>query len=220
MINVETEKSWKILRYLTRGSIDMTQVTVQSVKLYVNELISYWGKYCYLLDVLVGVLLWRGRLHITKNLSIWFPIHSAVLFAAMAFAVECPQFLPSIFLYAIAYALLMNNYYLSSHPSPWSRVRSFGSIIATSRFGSSSSRLPIERETGVEEADTLRLLDEYKMHRVTGFLYEILNTSLKVYKVYSKNTPVDISTVAKSGSLFSQLYVDYLAYAHMMLRGK
>jgi Pyruvate/2-oxoacid:ferredoxin oxidoreductase gamma subunit len=138
----------------------------------------------------------------------------------VAFAIECPQFLPSIFLYAIAYALLMNNYYLSSHPSPWSRVRSFGSIIATSRFGSSSSRLPIEPETGVEEADTLRLLDEYKMHRVTGFLYEILNTSLKVYKVYSKNTPVDISTVAKSGSLFSQLYVDYLAYAHMMLRGK
>jgi hypothetical protein len=220
MINVETEKSWKILRYLTRGSVDMTQVTVQSVKLYVNELISYWGKYCYLLDVLVGVLLWRGRLQITKNLSVWFPIHSTALFVATVFAVEHPAFLPSIFLYAIAYALLMNNYYLSHHPSPWSQVRSFGSIIATSRFGSSSSRMHIEPETGVEEAQTLRLLDEYKMHRVTGFLYEFLNTGLKVYKVYSKNTPVDISTVAKSGSLFSQLYVNYLAYVHTMLRCK
>jgi hypothetical protein len=159
MINVETEKSWKILRYLTRGSVDMTQVTVQSVKLYVNELISYWGKYCYLLDVLAGVLLWRGRLHISTNRSIWFPIHSAMLFAAMAVAVERPAFLPSIFLYAIAYALLMNNYHLSHHPSPWSRVRSFGSIIATSQFGSISSSSSqglhnnIEPKTGVDEAE-------------------------------------------------------------------
>jgi hypothetical protein len=204
----------------------MTEVTVASVKLYFSEIISYWRKYCYLLDVLAGILLWRGRANITflgMDFSVWFPIHSALLFIAVVLGLERPELLPSIVLYTMTHALLVNNYYLSRHPSPCSRVRSFRRIISDSRsppFGSSSSRVHIAPETGIEEEKTLDLLDEYKMHRVTGFIYEFLMTGLKVYRVYSKGTPVDISTVSKSGSLFSKLYVNYLYYAHTVLRCK
>jgi hypothetical protein len=203
----------------------MTEITTQSVKLYFNELISYWSKYCYLWDVIFSVWLWRGRANLNvfgKEYSIWFPIHSIFMFCGIVLAIERPDFIPSIFLYAIAYALLANNYNLSSHPDPWSRVRSFRRITTTKHLGlTGPPNIHIEPEPGRDvKSKQLRLLDEYKMHRVTGFLYEFMMTGLKVYRVYSKTTPVDISTVKEGGPLFSKLYVNYLRYLHLMFRSE
>jgi len=224
MVNVKSNQSWRVLRYITRGSVDMTEITTQSVKLYINELISYWRKYCYLWDVVFSIWLWRGRTELNlfgkKRVSVWFPIDSVFLLGSFVLAIERPDFIPSIFLYAIAYALLANNYYLSSHPDPWSRVRSFRRITTTKQLGlAGNPNIRIEPEPGRDEkAHQLRLLDEYKMHRVTGFLYEFMMTGLTVYRVYSKTTPVDISTVKEGGNLFSKLYVNYLRYLHLMFR--
>jgi hypothetical protein len=211
------------LRYMTRGSIDMNEVTIKSAKLDFSEIINYWRKYCFLLDVFTEIILWRGRLHFEfwgKARSIWFPIHSAVLLSAAVIGMERPEFLPSIFFYGIAYGLLWNNYYASSHPLPWKRVPAYHQTIRLILFGSSKSRMSIAPEIGAEEADLRRRLDLYKQYRVTGFIYEILMIALQVYRVYSKNTPVDISTVKSSGSLFSKLYVNYLNYVHTILRRK
>lgn len=230
MINVQSEKSLNVLRYMTRGSVDMTQITVQSVKLYFSELVSHWRKYCYLLDVLAEILLWRGTTKLNmfgKAYAVWFPIHSLLLFIGMVVSVERPQFIPSIILYSIAYALLQNNYHLSSHPSPWHRVRSAQRIFADRQPGLYVSDSPVQAskviirpEAGEKEAEELLLLDQYKMHRATGFIYEFLMTGLRIYREYSKNTPVDVSTVSKNGSLFSSLYVDYLYYIHTLFRRK
>lgn len=204
----------------------MAEVTVESVKLYVSELVSYWSKYCYLLDVIMEIILWRGVCNIKlfgKDFSIWFPINSLVFFLAIYFALDRPELIPSMVLYAIAYAFLMNNYHLSSHPSPWVRVRSFRQILSRGRtipLLNSSPRVQIAPEIGVEEETMRELLDEYKIHRVTGFIYEFLMTGLKIYRVYNKNIPFDISTVAKRGSPFSKFYVNYLSYAHTLLRCK
>ena len=101
MINAETENSWKILRYITRGSVDMQDVSVESVKLYAGEIVSYWKKYCYLLDVVAEILLWRGTILISvfgKECSVWFPLRSALLFAAIVTGLERPDLLPSLLL--------------------------------------------------------------------------------------------------------------------------
>mmetsp|Transcript_116137 Transcript_116137/g.335412 ORF Transcript_116137/g.335412 Transcript_116137/m.335412 type:complete len:332 (-) Transcript_116137:1155-2150(-) len=115
----------------------------------------------------------------------------------------------------MAYPLLCTNYYLSNHPSPWLRIRSFAREAFHNRFG---GMVTIEAESGAQQADKLRRLDEYKGLRVMSFLYKAMKTALHVYKVYSKSTPVDISTVSKSGSVFSRLYENYLYYAHLILR--
>lgn len=218
IINVRTEKAWRTLRYLTRGSVDMTDVTIDTVKRYASEVLEHWQRYCYLLDVGAGILLWRGRIHVLGK-SIWFPIHSVMLLFSAMLAVERPQLLPSIVFYLISYGLLWNNYYLSSHPSPWSRVRSFARVALTNHF-STSRRVEILPETGVQEEQLLERLDQYKGLRVMDFLYSGMYVGLKVYRVYSKNTPVDISTESKRLAIFSKLYVNYLYYAHVLLQSK
>jgi hypothetical protein len=194
----------------------MTDVTLESVKLYTTEVLEHWQRYCYFLDVLAHIVLWRGRISVW-GYSIWFPVHSVTLFAGLSLAVEFPAYIPSIGLYLIAYALVCNNYYLSTHPSPWSRVRSFTQVAVNHHF-SSTKEVVIEPDKGAEEAKILHLLNQYKGLRVMSFLYTGIMGALKVYRVYSKNTPVDISTVSKSGSVFSKLYVNYLYYAHLLLR--
>lgn len=208
---------------MTRGSIDMNEVTVKSAKLYFSEIVNYWRKYCFLLDIFAEILLWRGRLHFEfwgKERSIWFPVHSLVLLSAVTISMARPELLPSILLYGIAYGLMWNNYYASSHPLPWKRVPAYHQTLRLILFGSSKARTSIAPEIGAEEADLRRRLDLYKQYRVTGFIYELLMIASQVYRVYSKNTPVDISTVKSSGSLFSKLYVNYLSYVHTVLRRK
>jgi hypothetical protein len=41
---------------------------------------------------------------------------------------------------------------------------------------------------------------------------------LQVYRVYSKTSPVDISTVSKGGGIMSIFCADYLTYLHMFLK--
>ena len=222
-INTESQRSWKMLRYITRGPIDMNEVSVKSVQLYFSELVSDWRRYCYLLDVVAEILLWRGRLHFTlfgKDKSIWCPCHSIVLFASALISMERPELIPSVFFYGVAYCLLWNNYYASHHPSPWRRVRSYRNISGMAFLGWSPQRVSIPPGVGEKEDEALYALDMYKTYRVTGFLYELIMGALKVYRIYSKNTPMDISTVKNSGTLFSKLYVNYLHYVHTLLRSK
>lgn len=218
IINVRTAKAWKTLRYLTRGSVDMTDVTMDSVKLYATEVKEHWQRYCFFLDVAAHMVLWRGRVSIF-GWSIWFPIHSIVFFVSLSMAVEYPAYLPSVGLYLIAYVLLCNNLSLSNHPSPWSRVKSFARVAFNHHFSSTES-VVIEPETGADEAELLSRLNEYRGRRVMIFWYQVIMTALKVYRVYSKNTPVDLSTVSKSGSILSKLYVNYLYYIHVLLRSE
>jgi hypothetical protein len=157
IINTQSDKSWKILRYLTRGSTDMTEVTVKSVKLFYFEMVSYWKKCCYLLDVAAGILLWRGRTTLSffgKEISIWFPMDSIALFVAVLVGVGFPELLPSLFLYGIAYCLLCVNYYSSTHASPWKRVRSYRRTGRMSLLGQAPSLIRIEPEKGAKEAET------------------------------------------------------------------
>jgi hypothetical protein len=200
----------------------MTDITIDSCKLFANEFIDHFREYCYLLDVAFSIFLWRGAFNFSfrgKTWSFWLPIDSIAIFAAGTLALEFPVFLPSIVLYLLAYMLLRKNYCLSSNPSPWLRIKSFKRIVLTN-VGFKPRPTEIVPGVGEEEAQLLARIEEYRMHRVTGFLYESLKIALQVYRVYSKTSPGDISTVLKSGGLMSSLYVNYLTYLHMMLKCK
>lgn len=217
-VNVKSEGSRKVLKYLTRGSVDMQEVSVQSVKSYVKELTNHWKSFCYLIDVIAGIILWRGRIKVKVSdgeaKSVWFPIHSMALFTAVLVGLGSPRFLPSIFLFAIAWALLFNNHHLASHPSPWHRAKSF------TQFGVSDERVSISPGVGMEESKILLLLGEYKAERVMAFVYEFLMIGYELYNTYNKSIPVDISTVGSKENFLSAMYLNYLSYVHTLLRCK
>ena len=187
----------------------MTEVTIKSVKLYAKELREHWLRHCYFLDILGHLVLWRGTI----------PIHSFVFFVGLLLMIDAPRFAPSIVMYLAAYALLANNFCVCTHPSPWSRVRSFGRVALSHHFPS-DRKVVIEPNVGAEEGQLQDRIDEYKGLRASAFLYKAMKTALGVYRVYSKSTPLDISTVSKSGNIISKLYVHYLYYAHLLLRSK
>ena len=95
---------------------------MDSVRFYANELMSYGKVYCYLIDVIIGTLLWRGRAHFGGR-SIWFPIHSVALLSAAVVAMEVPTLVPAVFFFGIAYIMLTINYYGSNYPYPWNRCK-------------------------------------------------------------------------------------------------
>jgi len=190
----------------------MSEVTIESVKLYATEAMEHGQRYCYLLDVLAHLVLWRGKL----------PIHSFVFFVGLYAAIDFPRFIPSILVLLVAFTLLSNNYYISSHPSRWSRVRSFVRVAVNHYLPSKNPNIVIEPEICEDDHEgKLRdRVDEYRGLRVIAFLYKAMKTALGVYRVYSKNTPLDISTASNSANLFSKLYADYLCYLHVFLRCK
>jgi hypothetical protein len=200
----------------------MTDVTIDSCKLFANEFVDHLREYFYLFDIAFSIFLWRGTFNFFfqgKAFSVWLPIDSFAIFAAVTLALEFPVFIPSIVLYLVAFVLLRKNYCLSSNPSPWLRKKSYKKIAMTN-VGFTPHPTEIVPCVGEEEAQLLARIEEYRMHRVIGFLYESLKIALQVYRVYSKTSPIDISTVSKSGNLLSSLYVNYLAYLHMMLKCK
>lgn len=222
IINTETQRSWKTIRYLTRGAVDMADVTIDSCKLFANELLDHLREYCYLFDIAFSIFLWRGTYQFSifeRTYVVWLPIDSAAVFAAVCLSLEFPVYLPSIVLYSFAFALLRKNYCLSSNPSPWHRKKSFQKVAMTN-IGFKTQPVRISPGTGEKRAQMEARIEEYRMHRVTGFLYEFLFIGLKVYRVYSKTSPVDISTASKSGGLLSSLYLNYLTYLHMLLKCK
>jgi hypothetical protein len=220
-VNVETEKSWRVVRYVTRGPVDQQEVSVQSLKLYIQEMLGHQKQFCYFLDVVAEVLLWRGsvKLNIFGNeVSVWCPIHSVFLLLSINYGLEHPDFIPAIILYAIAYALLWKNFHLSTHPNPYCRVKSFRRF--TDRFTYVAQDVYIKPGTGFEESERLRLLDEYRANRVMGFIYEALMIGLSLYRVYNKSMPSDLSTVKTRENFLSSLYMNYLAYVITLNRGK
>ena len=68
--------------------------------------------------------------------------------------------------------------------------------------------------------EKLQVLNEYKAIRVKAFLYKVVMIGLSVYQVYNKTTPLDPSTVATSQNFLSSLYINYLYYVIVMMRGE
>jgi hypothetical protein len=203
----------------------MSNASMDTCVLFANELIDHLREYCYLFDVAASILLWRGSLQariFNREFSTWCPMDSLFLLGSAVMVVEQPIFFPSIILFGLAYILLRRNYFLSTNPSPWHRATSFRRI-AFANLGKRQHPESIKPSTGEKESEIVRRVEEYRMHRTTGFIYESLMIILQVYQIYSKTTPVDISTVEKSGGgLVSRvtlfLTADYLALLHMLLK--
>jgi hypothetical protein len=165
---------------------------MESIKIYARELMEYGSVICYLIDVMLGVLLWRGRAKLQLvgiTFKIWFPIHSAVLFVSAALAIENPLLIPTILFYGLAWILLTIGYFSSTHPYPWQRCKSAGELLLVDLLGRRMHKpIHIEPNVGVEEAELLAKLDKVKAERVSSFLYDFMMVGLKVRRIYKKTS--------------------------------
>jgi hypothetical protein len=217
IINTETDKAYNVLRYLTRGAVDMETSSLDSVKLYSKELASYTKNYCFVLDVMVEIFLWRGRLKITKTRSIWFPLHSMALLFAVVLAFERPQFILPMFLYAIAWVMLSLNFHASRHPYPWKRVKASEKTNMVVLLGRSiHPPIVIEPGQGVAGGQTLHKLDKLKAERISKLMQELVAFGLKVSEIYSKTSEssVKMATERRDWSLLAER----LYYVHTALK--
>jgi len=225
IINVDNERSYNVLCYTTRGAVYMDEASLKSVKLLASEIVGYWSSYCFVLDVALEILLWRGRWHVTQHRSIWWPIHSVVLFTSAVVLIEYPHYALPIFLYGVVWILLSINYHASRHPYPWKRVPSSLEtnlliILGRRSLFSSSFRADraaeIEPNAGTVEGARLEKLDRLKAARMSALIQYTLSFVLKVYHIYSKtsDSAVKITTETHSWNFLSgRLY-----YVHMLLK--
>lgn len=221
LINVDNVKSHQIVRYVTRGAVNMEKPTVDTVKLYASELVSYGENIFYALDVLLEILLWRGRIDITKTRTIWFPIHSLYLFCSTVILVERPEWIAPIVLYAMAWFLLSLNYHASTHPYPWLRVQKSTEVNMTAFFKGGTNSLPqqIAAGEGLAEKEKLERLDQLKSKRMSMIVTAWLQFLLKAYRIYSKTTvtAAQFATEVREWDSW-QFLSGRLYYLHMMLK--
>jgi hypothetical protein len=218
LINVDNQKAFGVLRYICRGRVNMEQPSVESVKFYANELMTYGLVYCYLVDVAIGVLLWRGRANVRlgfATVNIWFPIHSVALFTAAVVAIERPDMIPAIFFFGVSYMMLVLNYHGSRYPYPWNRCKSWQETNKLLVLGRSvHPPIYIEPYTGVDEAMELEKLDRVKAERVSRFLWDAKSVGLKVKRIYAKTSVTGHAIDTKEDE---QWFAGSLYYVHMAL---
>lgn len=196
LINVDTSKSLDLLRYMCRGPTNMDHATVDSIKILYAELKEYGNVFCYVIDIIIEILLWRGRttlkfciLNRNMNISLWFPIHSIFLFTSTALAIEFPLLIPSIFLYSIAWILLSMGYSTWTHPDPWQRCKSAQELTMIRLLGRdiTSGQQTIKPDNdAIAKAEALEELDKAKAKRVAHFLSDLMKLALKLRRIIKK----------------------------------
>jgi hypothetical protein len=219
IINCKTDKTFQVLRYLKRGSLDMEQPSMDSVKVFMAEIGSYWTRYCYFLDVALEIFLWRGRLKLNDKTSIWFSHHSIALSAAVLMCLEYPHRVGPICLYGIAWMLLSINFHNSRHPYPWKRTKKW--VYTNLLFFTKDTLLTPDQQQippnqGYKEGQNRDKLDEWRGKLMRALISETLTFHNKVYQIYSTTSVTSkfFSTDQKNWSLLG----DKLAYPHLMLK--
>ena len=221
IINCKTDKTYQVLRYLKRGPLDMEDATMDSIKVYMGELGSYWIRYCAFLDTLFEIFLWRGRLRISEKTKIWFPHHSIAVSVAFLLALEYPHKIGPILLYSIVWVLMTINFHNSRHPYPWKRVQPW--LQANSIFFFGRQVFPpetISPNEGVTEGKKLDTVNEWRGQRMSALIYATLMFMYEIYKIYSTTsvTAKFFSTMSHSFSLTNSLLGSKLYYPHMMFK--
>jgi C2 domain len=225
IVNVDNDKSYEVLTYTTRGLGYMHDASIKSVKLLGNEILEYGQSFCFTMDVLMEILLWRGRMPITDNICIWFPIHSIVLYVGSTTLVERPDLIIPIFLFGIAWILVSLNYHTSHHPNPWLRVPTYIETICITMFGrrtilsspgTPNGLIDITPNQGRLSTIQLEKLDKMKTTRMSALIQATMAFLLKVYYIYSKtgNKAIKITTDRKNKW---NLLSSKLKYIHMFL---
>ena len=217
IINCKSQRSFRVLRYLKRGLLDLETSSLNAIKVHATEAASYWLRICNFLDILFEVLLWRGRWF-----GVWCPHHSVALFLSVLFCLERPEKAGSVILMSISWMLLTINFHNCRHPYPWKRSRNWFHLAAYLYFGHrKSSREPIRPHQGVERDRIMEKVDEWRGKRMSALIQETLGFFDEVGKIMGSNqVTADFFSTAKNEGwdLSSSVLKPALELPHTLLK--
>lgn len=221
IVNVDTEKEFKTVRYLCRGEVNIGNASVETVSGLMRELLSYGSELMYVVDVSAQTLLWRVQgiqtEHEKNAMPAWLRIHSVMFFLSIVTLTENPSLLPSFLCFAITWALLTKLYHGSRDPSPWRRTRSFHQVfhILISGKPTKLKNYNIDSWEGYKLSKEMETLRNLKIKRSSDLLGAILKFGLHLKRKYTLTSAdsVSIDTEDKAFVLFGE----YLYYIHLPL---
>jgi hypothetical protein len=125
-VNVEKEKSFKVLHYTCHGEFgDHTEqgLDITIVRSYINEILEYKNTlgYC-MVDSIQSLIFWRGQVQVFEMV---LPLHSLVFFLACSKLLERPSLFPAFCFLGVGWIMLITLMQRRQHPSPWFGCPSF-----------------------------------------------------------------------------------------------
>ena len=166
-VNVEKEKSFKVLHYTCHGEYgDHTEQTfdLTVMRSYVNEILEYKATlgYC-MVDSIQSLLFWRGQVQI---FDMHLPLHSLVFFLSCCKLLERPCLFPAFFLLGVGWIMLVTLTQRRQHPSPWCGCPSFRNYLQILLGGEAPSQFEkIEPYYQVEKIDAYELAWKDRVER-------------------------------------------------------
>ena len=121
-------------------------------------------------DALQSLIFWRGQVRIC---SIWFPLHSFILFCVAIILVERPYMLPAVLPLCIGWFMLASMYWRLQEPSPWQRCLTFGHYFRILILGHSSPEAEeIRAWEGHEESEAKKKAIQRRIEDDRAFMKE------------------------------------------------
>jgi hypothetical protein len=137
-VNVQKEKSFRVIRYTCFGEYDLEEKFDLTVtRSYIDEVLTYKRALAYAMsDALQSVIFWRGQVQV---LNVLLPLYSLFFFVAATTLVERPSLIVPFTLLSLSMIMMATLTIRRQHPSPWNRCPSFMYYLMLLRDGAGSS---------------------------------------------------------------------------------
>lgn len=195
--------------------------SMKILRSYIDELFEYMELTIYSSkDFILSVIFWRGQVYIGP---LHLPLHSVVAFLSSVYAVETPRFLPSFFLFSIAYCMLVLMKKKQSHPSPWYRCKPVSCNLLP--FLNISMQTHIRPGEGAKQSEALKVSWKERIEREKKMQSEITRLRSEIQKVLvGMGKKISIQTREEGDSLnpltrllpIQLLLKDFLCYIRLI----
>jgi hypothetical protein len=125
-LNLAKHADFKTSFFVCNGEENLQRLDMEAIQSYRSELTGYLDVLYYITQALVTVILWRAHTEVKiAGKKIRIPIHSLIAFTMSILLIDNFNYLPSFWLFSIAWLLLATNEQRQRNPSPWTGSMTF-----------------------------------------------------------------------------------------------
>lgn len=173
-VSVEKKMHFKITNYTLVGEENPHKLSIKTITSHVEELKTYQAVLDYLPKAVFTVFLWRGHYKLsfrrptirrntgvpqsapfserwTTPAAMWLPLHSITAFVWGVLVVQNFDRFLAFLVFAIGWFFLATMEQVRTHPSPWSRCRSYSELLLVLVFGRSLGPQTVEMNENIDE---------------------------------------------------------------------
>jgi hypothetical protein len=124
-LNLAKHRDFKTAFFVCHGEENLQRLDMDAIQSYRSELMGYLDVLYYITQALVTVILWRNDEVKIAGKKISLPFHSMIAFTMGILLIDNFNYLPSFWLFSIAWLLLATNEQRQRNPSPWTGSMTF-----------------------------------------------------------------------------------------------